>query len=347
MKLIVIVQKIDINDDNLGFFHRMLEKFSERLDRIYAIGLSVGEHRLPQNVEVLSLGKEKGYSKIKQLWRLYKFLFSHLSEADGIYVHMGSIFAIASFPLAKLFNKKLVLWYAHGALPWKLKIAEKLVGSIVTSSADGCRLKSKKIKVLGQGIDTELFKPISEVRPPRVFGHQRFQLLYAARLVPVKGHATLIEAINILVNQRNVNDIKLMIMGTPLLELEKEYLADLKELVAQYKINNNIEFLAGASHAKIPKYYREADLFVNPSSTGSLDKVVLEAMASGCLVLTCNEAYEKILQDKYLFEKGNAMDLANKIADLIAAPPDPKLRGIVVRHHNLNNLIDGIVSQFH
>jgi len=31
MKLLIITQKVDIDDDNLGFFHRWLEKFSEKL----------------------------------------------------------------------------------------------------------------------------------------------------------------------------------------------------------------------------------------------------------------------------------------------------------------------------
>ncbi len=346
MKLIVIVQKIDINDDNLSFFHRMLEKFSERLDKVYAICLSEGEYHLPKNIKVLSLGKERGYSKIRQLWRLQKFLLAHLSEARGVYVHMGPVFAIASFPLAKIFGKKLILWYAHGATPLKLKIAEKLVDNIVTSSPDGCRLSSKKIEALGQGIDTELFRPVQEARLPREAGLLSFRLLYAARLVPVKGHVTLIEAMNILINQRNVCNINLKIMGTPLVEPEKKYLADLKEQAKNYKLNEHIEFLAGAPHAKMPEYYQEADLFVNPSSTGSLDKVVLEAMAAGCLVLTCNEAYKKILADKYIFEKGNANDLADKITNLMTAPADPQLREIVVKHHNLNNLIDKIIGQF-
>src|SRR3989338_10546685 len=151
MKFIVIFQKIDVNDDNLSFFHRILEKFAEKLEKVFVVGLQVGEHHLPENVEVFSLGKEKGYSKIRQFFRLQKILLKRLSESDGVYCHMGSIFAIAAFPLTKLFGKKLVLWYAHGALPWKLRLAEKLADVIVTSSPAGCRMKSKKIKIIGQG----------------------------------------------------------------------------------------------------------------------------------------------------------------------------------------------------
>jgi len=342
MKLIVIVQKIDINDDNLSFFHRMLEKFSERLEKVYAACLWEGKHNLPDNVEVFSLGKERGYSKLRQFFRLQRFLFSHLQEVDGVYVHMGSIFAIASFPLAKIFRKKLVLWYAHGAKPLKLKIAEKLVDTIVTSSLAGCRLKSKKVKVLGQGIDIDFFKP-TEKRKNR----ENFRILYAGRLVPIKGHPTLIEAVDTLVNQKGIKDIKLKIMGTPFVAKEEEYLKKLKDEVKKRGLEKYIEFLKGVPHSNMPKYYQEANLFVNPSSTGSLDKVVLEAMASGCLVLTCNEAYKEILDEKYFFKKGNAQNLAEKISSLMAVSPDPNLRDMVIKNHNLDSLIDKTMAQFY
>ena len=340
MKLLIITQKIDINDDNLSFFHRILEKFSERLEGVFAIGLSAGEYRLPENVSVFSLGKERGYSKIRQFFRLQKALLKYLPEVDGVYVHMGSIFAIASFPLAKIFCKKIVLWYAHGALPWKLKLAEKLVDSIATSSSAGCRLKSKKIKIIGQGIDVELFKP-AEVGPHTT------RILYAARLVPVKDHKTLIKAIDILVKQKNIKNIRVRILGTPLLDSQKEYLENLKQLVKIYSLDSYIEFLPGAPYRRMPEQFQWADLFVNPSSTGSLDKVVLEAMASGCLVLTCNEAYKEVLAGKYIFRRGDAENLAVKIADLMTAQRDEALREIVVKNHNLDNLIDKIISEFY
>ena len=151
MKLLIIAQKVDINDDNLSFFHRILEKFAEKLEKVYAVCLAQGKYQLPKNVEVFSLGKERGLSKLGQIIRLQKFLLAHLRETDGIYAHMCPIYAIASYPLAKIFQKKLILWYAHGHVSWKLRLAEKMVDEIVTSSLAGCKLKSRKIKVLGQG----------------------------------------------------------------------------------------------------------------------------------------------------------------------------------------------------
>lgn len=343
MKLIIISQRVDIKDDNLSFFHRILEKFSEKLEKIFSVCLWQGEYRLPQNVRVFSLGKEKGYSKIRQFFRLQKFLLKHLKEADGIFCHMCPIYAVASFPLAKIFRKKLVLWYAHGAVNFKLKLAEKLVDAILTSSLAGCRIKSKKIKAVGQGIDVELFKPPED----NLSQDENFRILYAARLTPIKDHQTLIEAINILVNQRNVKNLKVRILGRPLLRPQEEYLADLKNLVKSYKLEQYIDFFGGVSYFEMPKQFNWANLFVNPSHTGSLDKVVLEAMASGCLVLNCNEAYQDILADKYLFKKKDANDLAEKIVNLMEAPQDKSLREIVVKGHNLDNLMTKFIQQFH
>ena len=340
MRFLIIAQKVDVSDDNLSFFHRILEKFSEKLDKVYAVCLSEGESHLADNVEVFSLGKEKGCGKLSQLIKLQKILLSYLPETDGVYCHMGPIFAIAAFPLVKLFRQKLILWYVHRHVSWQLKLAEKLVDAIATSSSAGCRLKSKKVKVLGQGIDIEKFK----AQNPK--SNSKFAILYAARLVPVKGHKTLIEAINILVNQKNIKNLKVKILGNPLLDSQKEYLEQLKKMVEDFGLDEHIEFKPGVPYSEMPEQFWQADLFVNPSNTGSLDKVVLEAMASGCLVLTCNEAYKEILEGKYMFRMGDAENLAVKIADLMTAPKDENLRDIVVKNHNLDDLTAKIIRQF-
>ena len=159
-KLLIITQKVDLNDDNLGFFHGWLEKFSEKLDKLYVICLAQGDYNLPSNVSVYSLGKEKGTSKISQLIRLQKNLIQILPKVDGVFVHMCSIYAIASFPLVKILNKKMVLWHTHKSTDWKLKLAEKYVNKILTASKESCRLKNRrKIEVIGHGIDTEAFNP--------------------------------------------------------------------------------------------------------------------------------------------------------------------------------------------
>lgn len=340
MKLLVITQKVNASDGNLGFFHRWLEKLALKTDELKVVCLAEGEHRLPQNVRVYSLGKEKKYPKIWQFLLLQKFLLSNLPHVDGVLVHMCPIYAILSFPLVKIFGKKFIMFYAHGGTHLKLKIAEKLVDKVLTSSPAGFRLKSRKMKVIGQGIDIELFQP----RERGVFDN--FRMLYAGRINKTKDPLTILKALDILVNQQNIKKIRLKIIGHALIKSEREYLENLKSFVKGKCLKDYVEFVDGVAYAKMPEEYNKADLFINPSSTGSLDKVVLEAMASGCLVLNCNEAYREILPDKYLFEKGNTQDLVQKIINLMRSSRDYALRDIVVKNHNLDDFIDKIISAF-
>jgi glycosyltransferase involved in cell wall biosynthesis len=344
MRLIVITQKVDVNDDNLGFFHHWLEKMAGRVEKLLVICLAEGEHHLPQNTLVYSLGKERGYSKIRQFFRLQKILLRSLPEASGVFVHMCPIYAVAACPLVKIFRKKMILWFLHREVRWQLKLAEKCVDKILTASKESCRLKNrKKIEIVGHGIDTDLFKPLSGAERE---GQGDFKIISVGRISPIKDQRTLIEAIDILFNQKNLKNIAVKFIGSPLEDGEKIYFEEIKTLVEEKGLGNIIEFLGGVPNKETPKYYQDADLVVNLSHTGSIDKVVLEAMACATPVLTCNEAFSNILAGKYLFEKKNPADLAEKIIGLKAAGKDESLREIVVSRHNLDNLIDKIVSYF-
>lgn len=346
MKLLIITQKVDINDDNLSFFHRWLEKFSERLEELYLICLWQGEFHLPRKVIVYSLGKEKGYSKIRQFFRFQKFLFKNLPKVNGVFYHMCPIYAIISFPLTKIFRKKMILWFIHKSVNWKLKLAEKLVDKILTASQESCQLKERrKIEVMGHGIDSEKFK-IQNGKIKKTNQNSKFKILSPGRISPIKDQETLIEAIDILVNQKNIKEIEVKFLGTPLQKEEKVYFEKLKNLVREKRLENYIKFLGGVSHNEMPEYYQNSDLIVNLSGFGGLDKVVLEAMACNCLVLTSNEAFSPILDKKYLFRKKDPQDLAEKIINLRRKGKDKRLREIIVKYHNLDKLIDKIIYQY-
>ncbi|MDP3990845.1 MAG: glycosyltransferase family 4 protein [Candidatus Nealsonbacteria bacterium] len=347
--LLIITQKVDINDDVLGFFHRWLEKFSEKLEKLYVICLSEGEHHLPKNVVVYSLGKEKGFSKIRKFFRLQKFLLRYIREVDGVFIHMGTIYAIASFPLAKIFKKRLILWYVHRSLNLGLKIAEKCVDKILTASKEGCRLKNrKKIDILRHGIDTEFFKPDYNKNDT----NKKFKILSVGRIAPIKDQATLIEAIDLLINQKNIIDFEVKFIGSSLEDYEKKYLEQVKNLVEEKKLADFVEFLGGMPQQEIAGFYQESDVFVNLCPTGGLDKAVLEAMACGIPVLVCNEAFRKDLgsyADELIFQEKNPDDLARKILNLRnlnITEMARYLRNQVVQNHNLDNLIDKIINVF-
>ena len=62
MKLLICTQKVDTNDDNLGFFHDWIKEFARHCEKVTVICLYKGEYGLPKNVIVKSLGKENTHS---------------------------------------------------------------------------------------------------------------------------------------------------------------------------------------------------------------------------------------------------------------------------------------------
>ncbi len=84
-----------------------------------------------------------------------------------------------------------------------------------------------------------------------------------------------------------------------------------------------------------------------------MDKVVLEAMACEKLVLTCNEAFFDFFNNqKFIFQKKDPQDLAQKIIKLINLPINEKrvieqqLRSKIIENHNLDNLVNRIIEQY-
>jgi hypothetical protein len=72
--LLVVCQKVDEDDDLLGFFVGWIREFAKNFEKVFVITLAKGKYDLPSNVEVYSLGKERGDSKFVQLFRFYKYL---------------------------------------------------------------------------------------------------------------------------------------------------------------------------------------------------------------------------------------------------------------------------------
>jgi len=107
-------------------------------------------------------------------------------------------------------------------------------------------------------------------------------------------------------------------------------------------------------HDRIAEVYGNAEAFVNLSQTGSVDKAVLEAMACGCVAVTSNEAFFKMLQgySQICLVARNSRELAERILWLKKLEPadraviTEKLRAIVVKDHSLDNLAATIVASF-
>ena len=334
--LLIITQKVDQNDQLLGFFIDWITRFAQKFEKITVLCLEKGEFNLPENVKVVSLGKDRGISKLVQLISFYKFIFSLRNDYDTVLVHMNPIWVVLGGFWWKMMKKKIFFWYTSGGVTTKLKLAEKFADTIFTASSESFRLPSKKVIVTGHGIDTDLFKP-----DPNIKTHDGvLRILSVGRISPVKNYETLIKAGKIMHNQGR--DFHITLVGEPALASDKSYEVKIKELIQGYGLTDKFTFLGKISHRNLPDIYRKHDAFVHLSRTGSLDKAVLEAMASGLSVLSCNDAARAFLPKELIFHDNDPVGLAEKIVAVSNKLEQGSLRDYVVKNHGLDRLIKKI-----
>jgi len=330
--LLIITQKVDEDDQLLGFFIEWLKRFAGKFGNVTVLCLEKGKFDLPKNVEVISLGKDRGAGKLKQLSTFYFQLFT--LKYDAVFVHMNPIWAILGGPYWRLAGKKVCLWYTHKAITSKLKLAEKFVDVIFTASKESFRLPSKKVIVTGHGIDTSLFRPSEKLKVES----GKLKILSVGRIAPVKNYGTLIDASKILKDKGT--SFLVTMVGEIALNSDASYLASLKFKVKSLKLEENFKFVGKINHKELPSYYRSHDIFVHLSKTGSIDKTLLEAMACGMKVLSSNDSARSFLNQTLCFKEDDSHDLAGKIIEVSKIPPDPALRDYVIKNHDLDKLIE-------
>ncbi len=348
MKLLVITQKYDINDSNLGAFVDWWNRLAVKMEKVYVLALEKQSEPTLVNMEVVSMGKEKGARFFGKIFGFYTGLFKIIGKTDAILVHMVPKYVILAAPVAFFYGKPIYMWYTGVASHWQLKLAVIFCKKIFTAHKAAMRVNTVKRIITGHGIDTNLFK-ISKVKGQM----SNVTILSVGRITPSKQHDFVINAIADLI--KSGYNLKLKIIGGVIQKHHEEYLEYLKELVKNLQVEKNIEFSGSVSYDKIPEYFRNADILINAVTFGGLDKVILEAMASGIIPVTSNSAFTSVFSEAIagdlVFSEKNSNDLKNKLKNIL----DKKLyqneslrnelREIVVKNHNLDNLIDRIIKE--
>ncbi len=370
--LLIITQTVDRNDSDLGFFCGWLKEFSRQLDHIYVIANKTGDYDLPDNITVLSLGKENGAGRIMRMINFWKYLFAYLPKVSAVFAHMCPEYIIYGGWLARLYGKKLGLWYLHKSLTCKLKMAVLLANNIFTAHSDGLPIKSSKILVTGHGIDMSIFGKIQNksrtfqqsIKPlwkdfsntssssQQAEGYlekvrdkpenAELDLLTVGRVSASKNLLILVKSV-ILLREKLNKPVCLRVVGESYLKEDKKYLEDLKTYIKDNNAGDIVDFTGKVSHDKVADYYSRADVFLNAGKTGGVDKAVLEAMASGVPVITSNSAFKNILPNDCLFEEDNVEDLVAKILSYKNIQTD-LLKSIVRSNHSLESTINKIIT---
>ena len=165
-------------------------------------------------------------------------------------------------------------------------------------------------------------------------------LISVGRIAFIKNYEPLIEAIKI-IKDDGIN-VSLTIIGEPTMSADFKYQDKLKKMVKDMEIEERIKFVGKITNNNLPNYYKKNKVYVNLSHTGSLDKTILEAMASGCVVLSSNDSAKKFLPSELIIKFENPNDLAEQIKKAIRWDVGDELRDYVVKNHSLPELVESI-----
>lgn len=345
MNLLIFNLAVDERHVTLAFALKWIERLAQRFAHVDVVTMTVGPHVLPKNVTVWSVGKERGYPEWLRALHFYWIVGRILASRriDVAFAHMIPVFAILFWPVAKLRGIKTVLWYAHGSVTRTLRIAHRLVDRVVSSTPEGFRIPSHKTKFIGQGIDETIFS-----FKPRSAGSS-LRLVTVGRIAPSKGTDILVDA---LAGWRSNEPWRLTIVGDATTDAERQFADDIRARAARDIGPGRVVFTGRVEPGVIAEHLAASDAFINLGTTGSLDKAIVEAMASGCPVLSSNDSFRALAQTGGFAEAAIGHDAAavREALDRFAQADMATRRSLATRQaevakdHGLAGLIDKLTA---
>ena len=353
MRLLILTQTVDKNDPILGFFHRWIEEYARHCEHVIVICLNKGEYALPDNVTVLSLGKREGKGRLTYLFRFFRYTWAYRHEYDAVFVHMNQVYVLLGGLVWHMLGKRVGLWYAHGTTSFSLRVATWLTDIVFTSTPEGFRIPSEKVRVVGQGIDTELFSKESGDSPdiPKETHTYDIRIVTVGRISSIKQCEVVIEAVRILHERGEC--VSAVFVGETKGADALAYEATLREQVHKYGLEDRVTFTGGVSPDRVRTYLQSANVCVNPSATGSLDKVGLEAMVAGVPLVTSNSAFIDILSgytDRLMFPEGDVEKLVEQVLALTRSEDRTALITALTKRvrleHGITTLVPRILNMY-
>jgi 1,2-diacylglycerol 3-alpha-glucosyltransferase len=219
--------------------------------------------------------------------------------------------------------------------------SQSLANSLMTSGL------KKPVKVIPNGIDTDLFNPLGEDEKKAIkqsYGINKLSIVYMGRVSYEKSIDVVIKAFAKFLKNDEKKNAKLMIIG------DGPDRKKLEELCKKLKIEKHVIW-TGILRGKI---LAEAtgcnDIFVTASKSENMPLSVLEAMATGLPIIAVSEnGLKEIIRDNqngYLCQADDEDEISEKIKDLFENPNKCKQFGLSSRELACMYSKDKIMSLF-
>ncbi len=256
-------------------------------------------------------------------------------DFDLIDAHYFYPYGVAAMILGRALSKPVVvtcrgddvLTFPNYPVPRRLILgAARQVAAIVTVSGDlktqlcSLGVSESKVTVLRNGVDLELFKPVSSERASvrKKLDIDGPTLLSVGHLIERKGHHLAIAALQSLPN------FKLIIIGARGNEsgvMDNE----LRKLVKRLGLSNRVRFISNVLQDSLRSYYAGADALVLATRREGMPNVMLESLACGTpVVATAVGGIPEVLtvpEAGVLMRKRTAEAVATAVKHLFAHYP--------------------------
>jgi glycosyltransferase involved in cell wall biosynthesis len=336
VKLLIVTQVVDKNHPVLGFFCGWIEEFSQKCDSVIVIGQQCGAYEFPENVTVLSLGKENAYSKTRQVRNFYSYIRKHHSEYDTVFVHMIPLWVILGSILWKNIKKPVYLWYEARSRTLALRISLLFVHKHFSASEAGMLVHSKKHHVIGHGIDTDLFTYNSTTSRLPI-------IISVGRITAAKKPLEILECFKQL-----HSTYTLRFAGIAVHETDKKLYHELEQNIAEYNLKEQVT-IEPCNYQDIVSLYTTADMLIHMSTT-PLDKALLEAMACGCIIVGNSIGIQTVAPNEYshsVEDCSTKLQLYMHMSEEQKTTKRQEMRSIVVEQHGIQQCIERICSHMH
>ena len=172
---------------------------------------------------------------------------------------------------------------------------------------------SRRIEVLRNGVDLDLFRETDRDRTRRELNLTGPTIISVGHLIPRKGHELVIEALALL------PEAQLLVCG------EGPLKSDLERKAQGCRVAHRVRFLGRIGHEDLNRFYSAADVLVLASSREGWPNVLLEAMACGTpVVATSVGAVPDFVNHPHagcVVRERTVPAIAAAIRAMLAAPP--------------------------
>jgi glycosyltransferase involved in cell wall biosynthesis len=343
-KLIFITQQVDPGHPALAATVPKIRALAARVDEVVVLADRTVAGTLPDNCRSRSFAAR---SRAGRGARFQAALARELAPRPvAVVAHMCPIYAVLAAPLVRPLGVPLLLWYTHWARTRTLEAAARAATAIVTVDRRSFPIESGKVVPIGHGIDLAEF-PCAD----RGDGAGDFRLAALGRYSRAKGLETILRGLALAL-ERGV-DARLEVFGPALNAAEREHRGELERLVAELGVDKRVRLGHAVLRAEVPEVLGRARALVNNMEAGAPDKVVYEAAASCLPVVVSNPVFDELtdgLPARLMFARDDPSDLADRLGELAALPPDARsslgrvLHDRVAAGHSVEHWADAVVE---